>query len=558
MKVNFTPLKLLAASLLLAQFVNAQAVGDYESTGTGNWSNTATWERWDGAAWITPAPAPTSSDGVITILNGHTVTVNVSTVADQIVVASGGILNVNVFASQLTLDDGSGTDLIVNGTLLLRAFNVISANSGSPSMEINGTMNWISGGIDVPTVINSSGLLNIGDLVNDFVRDLKSNLTNNGTINWTPLNSGLTFQDAILTNNGNFNANFTTSDRGFGDLGGTNGFVNNGTFNKLTTYRFFNTSVPFTNTGILKGLGTYDFTSGTLTNTGTISPGNSPGILNATAVALTGSPTIYLEILDGTGPGTGHDQLNFNQASVDVSNSSLIVVENTSSPIQSYTIMNNTGGVFTGNFTSVNIPLNYSITYNPGVSTSIVVTKLGSTLPAVWGDFTALVRNTKQVKLDWKTLQENNVSDYTVEHSTDGRNFTIIGTVSAVGSTNEVTPYSFIHTSPDLQKTNFYRIRQSDFDGKSAYSITRQVKFIKGILVPVTITPNPASDRLQLSVQANNIRAMLIDISGRTLKVVDLQVGNHELDISLLAPGMYQLVVFQDGKRIETKKIIKQ
>lgn len=560
MKVNFTPLKLLVVSLLLTQFVMAQSVGDYESTGSGDWDNSATWERWNGSAWITPAAAPTSADGVITILSGHTVTLaNASVTADQIVVAAGANLNVNVFPYSLTLDDGPGDDLVVNGTFLLRGTNTLGSSSSSVTAVINGTMNWFSGVLQAPTTISGSGTMNL-DL--DFQKDLSANLTNNGTFNFGtgPTTGGIFFNNATFTNNGTLNEIFQ-SDRGFFPNSGTNAFVNNGTFNKTTTFVFGNFGVPFTNTGTLKGIGTYNLT-GTVNNTGTISPGSSPGILGTTSAALTGSPTINIEIINNGGAGSGHDRLDFNTAfPIDVSGTTLIVTEIPATvPLGIYTIMDNTagGGAFTNNFAAVVIPGGYTLNYTPGTSTSITVTKAFVTLPAVWGDFSALVKNNNQVNLKWTTLQENNVSNYTVEYSMNGRDYKTIGTVAAAGNTNSATTYTFNHTNPDLQKTNFYRIRQADMDGKSAYSITRQVKFTKGVLVPVTVTPNPASDRLQLSVQANNIRAMLVDISGRTLKILNLQAGNHDLDISLLAPGMYQLVIFQDGQRVETQKIIKQ
>ncbi|MBK8698297.1 MAG: hypothetical protein IPN29_01585 [Saprospiraceae bacterium] len=73
-----------------------------------------------------------------------------------------------------------------------------------------------------------------------------------------------------------------------------------------------------------------------------------------------------------------------------------------------------------------------------------MVTKLGSTLPAVWGNFNALAKNNNRVTLNWSTLQENNVSHYTIEYSVNGRDYTGIGTVAAAGNSSDVSNYSFI------------------------------------------------------------------------------------------------------------------
>src|SRR5262245_13978042 len=53
----------------------AAANGDYRSKATGNWNSLLTWERYNGTIWVAAVASPTSTDGVITIQNGHTVTV---------------------------------------------------------------------------------------------------------------------------------------------------------------------------------------------------------------------------------------------------------------------------------------------------------------------------------------------------------------------------------------------------------------------------------------------------------------------------------------------------
>ncbi len=95
-----------------------QASGDYRSAASGNWIANATWEKYDGLSWIAATAIPTNTDGVITIRNGHTVTISaVGLSYDQVTVDSGGQVTV---ASTITstLADGTGTDLTINGTWL--------------------------------------------------------------------------------------------------------------------------------------------------------------------------------------------------------------------------------------------------------------------------------------------------------------------------------------------------------------------------------------------------------------------------------------------------------
>ena len=162
------------------------------------------------------------------------------------------------------------------------------------------------------------------------------------------------------------------------------------------------------------------------------------------------------------------------------------------------------------------------------------------------------------MSLKWETLQESNVADFTVEYSVNGRDYLPLTTVAAIGNSNSVQTYSFVHTMPDLAKNNFYRIKQTDLDGKSAYSAVRSAKFTKGQIVAVTASPNPVRDRLQLQVQEENIRIVLTDMAGRTVQTLQPLPGYHEINMSQMAPGIYNLAVFSKNSLLETQKIVKQ
>jgi hypothetical protein len=87
-------------------YVAYAATGDFRSTTSGNWNSTATWLRYNGSSWVTPAAPPSSTDGAINIQNGHIVTVTSSVTVDQLVISTGGQVTIN--ASQ--------TLQLVNGT----------------------------------------------------------------------------------------------------------------------------------------------------------------------------------------------------------------------------------------------------------------------------------------------------------------------------------------------------------------------------------------------------------------------------------------------------------
>jgi hypothetical protein len=93
MRHRLTIFKVLCFTIVFSSALFAQAAGDFQSHQTGNWNDAASWERFDGTSWITPAPSlPDSGVGRITILAGHTITVSADLIADSVFV--NGQLNI--------------------------------------------------------------------------------------------------------------------------------------------------------------------------------------------------------------------------------------------------------------------------------------------------------------------------------------------------------------------------------------------------------------------------------------------------------------------------------
>jgi len=93
----------------------------YRSRATGNWNSTSTWQvSLDGGGyWRDTTATPTSSDGAITIRDGHTVTVTAAVTVDEVTVESGGTLA----ASAAITNNG----MTVNGTFQRNTSGSVSA-----------------------------------------------------------------------------------------------------------------------------------------------------------------------------------------------------------------------------------------------------------------------------------------------------------------------------------------------------------------------------------------------------------------------------------------------
>lgn len=583
MKLSFTRLSAICLAMLTFQISLAQIAGDYRSIrpniGSGpnyNWTNVANWETYNGVGWIAASAYPTSTDGTITISSGDSITLTGATpvTIDQVVVASGASLI--VFSTTTTVNnDASGDDIVVNGDGVFN-HGLYVASGGILTTSTAATV-----------IINSGGMMQVRN--QNTSGSVQVNTTNNGTLHFTntPAGNGATalITNATFTNNGNViwdmgnlslngssfinngTMNISSSTGGnniIGSTGGTNSFTNSatGVIKKLTNNiagtSNSSTGVSFTNSGTLQGIGTYQFQTigaATVTNSGTITPGNSTGILNLNSNILINAqtPTLLFEIVDGTGPGTGNDQITIT-GSTSVTGSIIKVSDFAyAAPLGIYTVMTTTG-TFTGTADFSQLPSNYTGIQN---ASSIQVQKTTNfPLPVVWGNFTALSEN-DYVKINWETLQEFNTSHFIVEYSTDGRQFIQLSSLQGKGNSSSASEYYYIHRGPSLNAPNFYRIKQVDLDGKTSYSAIRTVRFNKGRVVAILATPNPVHNTLQLSVQVSDVTVVVTDISGRAWRRLNVQRGVQPLDMSGLPSGNYELSVYQNGQKIQSQKIVK-
>lgn len=73
--------------------------------------------------------------------------------------------------------------------------------------------------------------------------------------------------------------------------------------------------------------------------------------------------------------------------------------------------------------------------------------------------------------LKWSTATETNNDYFTIERSDDGINFHSIGTLDGAGNSSSILNYSFSDAAP-LSNGNYYRIRQTDYNGDSKTTTT--------------------------------------------------------------------------------------
>lgn len=172
-------------------------------------------------------------------------------------------------------------------------------------------------------------------------------------------------------------------------------------------------------------------------------------------------------------------------------------------------------------------------------------------LPLNWVEFNA-EQDGSNVKLDWKTANEQNTKDFVVQHSNSGADWYDVGTVSAAGNSTTVLSYRFVHDSP-VSGMNFYRLKQRDLDGKFSYSAVKKVSFA-GNSQRLVILGNPVSNGLLRISISERMKVSIKSLDGRALLSRDLNGGRHQIEVGQLLPGTYIIQAGQEAQRFVIKK----
>lgn len=177
------------------------------------------------------------------------------------------------------------------------------------------------------------------------------------------------------------------------------------------------------------------------------------------------------------------------------------------------------------------------------------------TLPSACGSYLGLVglpikligfngnSNSSDISLAWKTIQEHNHSHFELEKSADGRNFSLLGRVTAQGGFSYLPfDYAFRDIAP-LKGANFYRLKMVGSDGSIQYSDIVKVIFgAKG--KALLVSPNPAVSEITVTATATAFTMVTIsNMAGKVVLQQKMLTNNQKLDISQLPAGQYNITL---------------
>ena len=188
-------------------------------------------------------------------------------------------------------------------------------------------------------------------------------------------------------------------------------------------------------------------------------------------------------------------------------------------------------------------------------------------LPVSLVEFNASL-NDKKVNIDWITASEYMNDYFTVERSVDGISFESIVQMHGAGTSSIYHYYETTDEHP-LEGQSYYRLKQTDYDGKYTFSELRSVNtngaFETNGLMVKYVAPNPFGSDFEIEFstrEKGNVEITLMSGGGKVIdkaKFIAIEgknryriYENHELN-----SGPYFVIVEQNENRI-TNKILKE
>jgi len=212
---------------------------------------------------------------------------------------------------------------------------------------------------------------------------------------------------------------------------------------------------------------------------------------------------------------------------------------------------------------------------NPTISTTLAsgitglnnwwtLSSASSPLPIELISFEAAVVNGTQVRLDWSTASEINNDYFTVQRSADGIHFSDLITIDGAGNSTSLIAYKTFDQEP-VNGLNYYRLKQTDFDGAESLSQVRMVSFKKKS--KVSVYPNPFVGSV-ISINTDGDSELITtvsvyDLAGKLISKIDagsstFTRGMTEINLgNKLEQGAY-MVEINTTQGVYRERIIKQ
>jgi hypothetical protein len=287
-----------------------------------------------------------------------------------------------------------------------------------------------------------------------------------------------------------------------------------------------------------------------------VDQGNSKGLCQNITFPNTSSRTLYLDLgrrTDSRGGG-GAAATQIVQVCINFATPICTTFTRTSSSstlsfsTSAFTFTPPTSGTFQLEITNIST---YSGPDNSNYGTIIDYIGFTAPTPVTLLNFKA-VQNSSEVDIEWQTATEINNDYFTVEKSKNGIEFIVIENIKGAGTSQQLLNYQTTDHLP-YNGISYYRLKQTDFDGKVSYSKIEAVSFNDH--KNITVYPNPNTGIFNIQGLNAETEISIQNPLGQVVLIKKVSSNSSEIDLSSQPSGVYYIRV-NNGDTSVSKKII--
>lgn len=178
-------------------------------------------------------------------------------------------------------------------------------------------------------------------------------------------------------------------------------------------------------------------------------------------------------------------------------------------------------------------------------------------LPLIFKKFEVSKKEVKAL-LEWETTSELNVRGFEVERSAEGTNWDRVAYVSSKsddGDPYEERYYTLSDEDP-LPGKNMYRLKQVDFDGQYTYSVVRSLSFPEAR--KISVYPNPARDKVDISGLEPGDRILVHDVLGRSLLSSKAVAPHTGISLAQFPAGALNILIISKNGITTSVRVLKE
>ncbi|MBN2777121.1 MAG: T9SS type A sorting domain-containing protein [Bacteroidales bacterium] len=156
-----------------------------------------------------------------------------------------------------------------------------------------------------------------------------------------------------------------------------------------------------------------------------------------------------------------------------------------------------------------------------------------STLPVELLDFNINIEQ-KSVFLNWVTASEINNDYFTIQRSTDFKEWENVGKISGFGNSTDLKYYQFVDNSP-VVGLSYYRLKQTDFDGVTEIFDAKSINYNSDEQLKLElISTNYLFGKMEIQYLTDNLETVSISVFSINGSLISTTNHNPSAGINLV------------------------